>query len=117
MQTFKYLSTKSLGIVWDWCEVHPTDSLSKLYMKLCSMMGDYEEESIMLRQTYNLNKPFPGFDHKVRAKRNLYREGVRIQGCMCHRHQYVARDTIGRIIFNLIRKQRQQEKLCKPLVE
>ena len=84
------LSTKSLGIVGDWCERNDDDPLTKAYMGACDAVASLDCSAIYERLEKSLKV---STDQIIREAYKPYYLSF----------QY--RDTIGRMIFDLNKRE------------
>lgn len=88
-RNFVYLSSKSLKIVWNWCESNADDPLAIAYNGACIAIGNFNYSDIAERLDESWSKKkYVGY----KVGRELSDQCV----------QY--RDTLGRVIFDMIKR-------------
>ena len=92
MEKHRSLSTKSLALVWDWCERNQGTPLAEAYITACAALGAFDRKGIaaQLKTTW---KRKGGYNHILEAS-DLYRQ------------TFIYRDTVGRTIFDLMKREK-----------
>ena len=93
---FVSLSDSSLTKVWDWCEENKSDPLSESYMGACLACGHTDWSKIATR----LKTSWPSTKRDKSGWFDIsYNIGTEV---------YKLRDIIGRVILDVIKREKQQ---------
>ncbi len=96
MKKHKALSSKSLELVWEWCERNDGSPLAEAYLAACAAVGalDCSKIADQLKPTWKKKEKF-GYIYEAYKPFDI---------------AFIYRDTVGRVIFDLLKREAKRRK-------
>lgn len=96
----KKLSNASLKKVWDWCEANEGTPLAEAYMGACAAVGMLDIHACFAHMK----------DHGASSPAVIRRETAKV-----YDSAFIHRDTVGRVILDMLNRKEKAEQLRRAL--